>query len=72
MGYIDKAPENFKVRSSFVENMNKICRYQGAQYAVPWNVDTIILAARTDYLKKWESKKQSLILGINFTRHVNT
>lgn len=60
MGYIDKVPENIKIRDSFVENMNKISMYQGEQYAVPWNVDTIVLAARKDYLEKLGIKNSDI------------
>ncbi|MFP4198709.1 MAG: extracellular solute-binding protein [Halanaerobium sp.] len=60
MGYLDQAPPNFEVRKSFIKNMNQICSYQGEQYAVPWNVDTIVLAARTDYLQQLGLKKSEL------------
>ncbi|TDO95241.1 ABC-type glycerol-3-phosphate transport system substrate-binding protein [Halanaerobium saccharolyticum] len=60
MGYIEKIPQDFETRTSFVENMNQICIYRGDQYAVPWNVDTIVLATRTDYLKTLGIKKRDL------------
>ncbi len=60
MGYIDSVPENTSIRSSFINNMNDICMYNGSQYAVPWNVDTIVLAARTDYMRDLAIKKSDV------------
>ena len=72
MGYIEKIPDDFKTKTSFVKNMNQICMYQKDQYAVPWNVDTIVLAARNDYLKKFGIKKTDLNNWENFYQACET
>src|SRR5690554_3270930 len=51
--YLDRVPDNIKIKSSINEGINKICRYNGVQYAVPWTVDTIIMAGRKDLMKKF-------------------
>lgn len=68
MDYLDQAPEYIKTRPSINEGINKICYVNGAQYAVPWIVDTIIFAGRKDYMaqlginkddvKNWEGLKE--------------
>lgn len=56
MGYLDQTPDYVKSRPSINEGINRICVKDGVRYAVPWIVDTIILAGRKDYMS---------LLGIN-------
>ncbi|MFP4661910.1 MAG: extracellular solute-binding protein [Halanaerobiales bacterium] len=53
MGYIAPVPANLAVKESFSSNMNKVCIFKDRQYAVPWIIETIILAARKDYMDKY-------------------
>lgn len=68
MGYLDQTPENIKTKPSINEGINRICHINGKQYAVPWIVDTIIMAGRKDYMsalgidkddvRDWEGLKE--------------
>src|SRR5690606_2800464 len=50
MGYLARIPEYLKSRPSINEGINRICLIDGVRYAVPWLVDTIIMAGRKDYM----------------------
>ncbi|MFW5982035.1 MAG: extracellular solute-binding protein [Halanaerobiaceae bacterium] len=50
MGYLDKVPDYIDVKPSINPGINNLCQYAGEQYALPWLVDTIIMAGRNDYM----------------------
>ncbi|MEJ6952610.1 extracellular solute-binding protein [Natronospora cellulosivora (SeqCode)] len=50
MGYLDKVPEYIDVKSSINPGINNLCKYEGELHALPWLVDTIIMAGHKDYM----------------------
>lgn len=68
MGYLDQTPVYIKSKPSINEKINRICYINDVQYAVPWIVDTIVMAGRKDYMSQlgitkddvrdWEGLKQ--------------
>ncbi len=50
MGYLDKVPNHIDVKPSINPGINNLCQYADEQYALPWLVDTIIMAGRNDYM----------------------
>lgn len=60
MGYLDQVPDSFRIKPSINGGINKICRYKGKEYAVPWMVDTVIMAGRKDYMEKLGIKESDV------------
>ncbi|MFW6022674.1 MAG: extracellular solute-binding protein [Halanaerobiaceae bacterium] len=50
MGYLHPVPDSIKMKTSFSKDMSSVCQYKGQQIAIPWNLDTVVMVGRKDYM----------------------
>lgn len=60
MGYLDQVPDWVDFKPSINEKINEICKYNESYCAVPWIVDTIIMAGRKDYMSKLDISRDDV------------
>ncbi|MFW5992081.1 MAG: extracellular solute-binding protein [Halanaerobiaceae bacterium] len=60
MGYLSQVPDWVDFEPAINQGINKVCKYDGKYFAVPWITETVIMAGRKDYMSKLNINRKDL------------